>query len=116
MAQGLGGTHSSLPAGPSWLLEALLTAALMLLVLRVSVGAREKGIAAGLAVGAVVALEALVAGSLTGASMHPARSLGPAMVSGQLAGLWVYLTAPVAGALVAVGLSYLLGQPLQPTV
>lgn len=88
----------------------------MLLVLRASVGAREKGIAAGLAVGAVVALEALVAGSLTGASMNPARSLGPAMVSGQLARLWVYLTAPVAGALVAVGLSYLLGQPLQPTV
>ena len=90
---------------------ALLTAALMLLVLRVSVGGREKGITAGLAVGAMVALEALVAGPLTGASMNPARSLGPAVVSGQLADLWVYLTAPVAGALVAAGLSYLLEEP-----
>lgn len=111
VAQGLGGTHSVLPTGATWLLEALLTAALMLLVLRVSVGAREKGITAGLAVGAMVALEALVAGPLTGASMNPARSLGPAVVSGQLADLWVYLTAPVAGALVAVGLSYLLKEP-----
>ena len=111
VAQGLGGTHSILAPRPTWLLEVLLTAALMLLVLRVSVGAREKGITAGLAVGAMVALEALVAGPLTGASMNPARSLGPAVVSGQLADLWVYLTAPVAGALVAVGLSYLLTEP-----
>ena len=113
VAQGLGGTHSILPTGATWLLEMLLTAALMLLVLRVSVGAREKGITAGLAVGALVALEALVAGPLTGASMNPARSLGPAVVSGQLAGLWVYLTAPVAGALVAVALAKLLHEPGQ---
>jgi aquaporin Z len=115
IATGLGGTHSRLPTGATWLLEALLTAGLMLLVLRVAVGAREKGITAGLAVGAMVALEALVAGPLTGASMNPARSLGPAVVSGQLAGLWVYLTAPVAGALVAVGVAYLLAEPPPPT-
>lgn len=111
VAEGLGGTHSRLPTGTTWLLEAGLTAALMLLVLRVSAGAREKGITAGLAVGAMVALEALVAGPLTGASMNPARALGPAVVSGQLAGLWLYLTAPVAGALLAAGLGYLLAEP-----
>ena len=112
VATGLGATHSRLPTEATWLLEALLTAAVMLLILRVSAGAREKGITAGLAVGAMVALEALVAGPLTGASMNPVRSLGPAVVSGQLAGLWVYLTAPVAGALVAVGLGYLLEESL----
>jgi MIP family channel proteins len=115
IATGLGGTHSRLPTGATWFLEAALTVALMLLVLRVSVGAREKGITAGLAVGAMVALEALVAGPLTGASMNPVRSLGPAVVSGQLAGLWVYLTAPVGGALAAVALSYLLEEPNQPS-
>jgi aquaporin Z len=115
VAQGLGGTHSLLPPRPTWLLEALLTATLMLLVLRVSVNAREKGNTAALAVGALVALEALVAGPLTGASMNPARSLGPAVVSGQLAGLWIYLTAPVAGALAAVGLDYMLAAPPQTT-
>lgn len=104
----LGGTHPVVPAGSAWGLELLLTAGLMLVVLRVSSGAREKGITAGLAVGAMVALEALVAGPLTGASMNPARSLGPALVSGQVGGLWIYLTAPVAGALLAVGLARLL--------
>lgn len=112
VATGLGGTHSQLPTGATWLLEGLLTTILMLLVLRVSAGAREKGLTAGLAVGALVALEALVAGPLTGASMNPVRSLGPAVVSGQLAGLWVYLTAPVAGALVAAGLDHLLEAPM----
>ncbi|WP_207896014.1 aquaporin [Hymenobacter gummosus] len=61
----------------------------MLVVLRVSTGAKEKGITAGLVVGAVVALEALVAGPICGASMNPARSLAPALVNGQLQHLWV---------------------------
>lgn len=110
-AGGLGGTHPhpSLPPAATWTLELLLTAGLMLVILRVSAGAREKGITAGLAVGAAVALAALVAGPLTGASLNPARSLGPALLSGQLAGLWIYLTAPVAGAALAAALSRLLG-------
>lgn len=104
----LGGTQPTIPPGAAWLLEVLLTAGLLLVILRVSAGAREKGIIAGLAVGAVVALEALVAGPLTGASMNPARSLGPALVSGQLDNLWLYLTAPMAGAGLAAGLTRLL--------
>ena len=57
---------------------------------------------AGLAISATVALEALVAGPLTGASMNPARSLAPALLSGHMADWWVYVVGPVAGALLAV--------------
>lgn len=93
------------PAGPmyqSWLLEVLLTGGLMLVILSVTTGAAEKGVTAGLAIGGVVALEALFAGPVSGASMNPARSLGPALVSGQMGAVWLYLTAPVAGAALAV--------------
>lgn len=99
---GLGGT---LPAGSlwqSWVLELLLTAGLMFVVLSVSTGAKEKGITAGMAIGGVVALEALFAGPVSGASMNPARSLAPALVSGQLETLWLYLTAPMLGAILAI--------------
>lgn len=98
---------ATLPSGSqmqSWIYEFLLTAGLMYTVLSVSVGAKEKGITAGLAIGAVVGLEALFAGPICGASMNPARSLGPALVSGRIAELWIYLTAPVAGAIAAVPL------------
>lgn len=110
---GLGGTHPrpGLPPGAAWALELLLTAGLMGVVLRVSAGAREQGITAGLAVGAAVALAALVAGPLTGAALNPARALGPALLSGQLADLWLYLTAPLAGALLVGGLARRLGAP-----
>ncbi|MGH7428071.1 MAG: aquaporin, partial [Candidatus Methylomirabilaceae bacterium] len=91
---GLGGTSPAGPVYQSWVLEALLTAGLMFVILGVSTGAKEKGITAGLAIGSVVALEALFAGPVCGASMNPARSLGPALVSGQLGTLWVYLMAP----------------------
>ena len=80
----------------------MLTAGLMLVVLCVTTGAKEKGITAGLAIGSVVALEALFAGPICGASMNPARSLGPALISWQIGSLWLYLTAPVAGAAIAV--------------
>lgn len=98
----LGGTTPAGPEAQAWVLELLLTAGLMFVVLGVSTGAREKGITAGLAIGGVVALEALFAGPVSGASMNPARSLGPALVAGHLGGLWVYLTAPVVGAALAV--------------
>ncbi len=75
---------------------------LMVVILSVSTGSKEKGLLAGVAVGAVIALEALFAGPVSGASMNPARSLAPAVVAGRLEHLWVYLTAPVAGALAGV--------------
>src|SRR6266404_6158699 len=89
------------PAGPelqSFVLELLLTALLMFVILGVSTGAREKGITAGIAVGAVIGLEAMFAGPICGASMNPARSFGPALVSMHFQHLWIYLVAPVLGA------------------
>ncbi|HUR52490.1 MAG TPA: MIP family channel protein [Gemmataceae bacterium] len=96
---------ATLPAGDVWqsfTLEVFLTWFLMLAVLGVSTGAKEKGITAGIAVGAIIGLEAMFAGPICGASMNPARSLAPAVVSGNLTSLWIYLTAPVLGAAAAV--------------
>lgn len=98
----LGATQPSGAIFQSFVLEFLLTALLMFVILGVSTGAREKGITAGIVVGSVIALEAMFAGPICGASMNPARSLGPAIVSGQLCGLWVYLVAPVLGAALGV--------------
>jgi aquaporin Z len=98
----LGGTS---PAGPplqSFALEVILALTLMFVILSVATGSKEKGVMAGVAVGAVIALGALFAGPICGASMNPARSLGPAVVAGRLAHLWIYLTAPVLGAALAV--------------
>ena len=89
----------------------LLTMILMFAILSVSVGAKEKGLTAGIVVGAVVALEAMFAGPICGASMNPARSLGPALVSGQLEHLYIYLLAPVLGALLAIPLWRLIHAP-----
>ena len=96
---------TTLPAGTvtqSFILEVVLTFILMLTILSVSTGAKEKGITAGLAIGAVIGLEAMFAGPICGASMNPARSLAPAVVSGHLESLWLYLAAPVLGALLAI--------------
>jgi MIP family channel proteins len=96
---------ATLPAGDavqSFVLEAILTFILMFVILSVSSGPKEKGLMAGIAVGAVIALEALFAGPISGASMNPARSLAPALVSLRLDYLWIYLTAPVLGALASV--------------
>lgn len=83
-------------------IEATLSAVLMFVVMGVSTGAKEKSITAGLAVGATIAMEALVAGPLTKASMNPARSLGPAIVSQAsepISLLWLYILAPLGGAI-----------------
>jgi aquaporin NIP len=96
---------ATLPAGSdlqSFILEIVLTFFLMLTILNVSNGAKEKGITAGIAVGAVIALEAMFAGPICGASMNPARSLAPALVSGHFEHLWIYLTAPPIGACAAM--------------
>jgi aquaporin Z len=98
---------ATIPAGSAWqsfALEAVLTGLLMLVILNVSTGPKETGILAGIAVGGVIGLEAMFAGPICGASMNPARSLAPAIVSANLSSLWVYLTAPVLGAAVAVPL------------
>lgn len=100
-SEGLGGTTPSGPAMQSFALEAILTFYLMFVILCVASGSKEKGIMAGCAVGAVVGLEAMFAGPVSGASMNPARSLGPAVVSLNFADLWVYLTAPLVGAFFA---------------
>jgi aquaporin NIP len=95
---------ATLPAGPamqSFVLEVVLTFLLMLVILSVSTGAKEKGITAGIAIGAVIGLEAMFAGPICGASMNPARSISPAVVSGHLDHLWLYLAGPVLGALLA---------------
>ncbi len=105
----LGTTLPAGGAGQSFGLELVLTAILMLVIFRVSEGAKETRWMAGMVVGAVVGLEAIFAGPACGASMNPARSLAPAVVSGHLEFLWVYLLAPVLGALVAVGLNRMLG-------
>lgn len=96
----------TVPAGAalqSFVLEAILTFILMFVILSVSTGAKEKGLMAGVAIGAVIGLEALFAGPISGASMNPARSLAPALMSGQVQELWIYLLAPTLGAIVAVG-------------
>lgn len=96
---------ATLPAG-SWLqslvLEIVLTFMLMLVILNVSQGAKEKGITAGIVIGGVVGLEAMFAGPICGASMNPARSITPAVISDNLQHLWLYIVGPVAGAVLAV--------------
>jgi len=102
---------ATLPAGlpmQSFVLEIILSAILMFVILNVSHGAKEKGITAGIVVGSVIALEALFAGPICGASMNPARSLAPAIVSGNLQHLWIYLVAPVIGMIVVIPLFRLL--------
>ena len=85
----------------SFVLEAILTYLLMMVILQVSQGSKEVGVLAGIAIGATIGLEAMFAGPICGASMNPARSLAPAIVSGNLNALWVYLIAPVIGAIAA---------------
>lgn len=93
------------PAGTplqSFVLEAVLTFLLMLVILSVSTGAKEKGITAGIAIGSVIGLGAMFAGPICGASMNPARSISPAIVSGHTEHLWIYIAGPVLGALLAI--------------
>jgi len=99
----LGATIPAGNASQSFFLETIMTFVLMFVVLGVSTGAREKGLLAGVAVGGAVALGALFGGPVSGASMNPARSLAPALVSGHVHALWIYLTAPVLGSFLAVG-------------
>lgn len=93
------------PSGSEWqsfVLEVIMTFILMLVILRVSTGAKEKGITAGIVIGGTVWFLVLFGGPVSGTSLNPARSLAPALVSGNFNALWIYLTAPFLGALAAV--------------
>lgn len=98
----LGATLPHGSAIQSFVLEAVLTFLLMFIILCVSTGPKEIGIMAGIAVGGVIGLEAMFAGPICGASMNPARSIAPALVSANLSHLWVYIAAPILGAVVSV--------------
>jgi aquaporin Z len=102
---------STIPVGSSmqsFILECILSFFLMLVIINVATGSKEQGLFAGIAIGAVVLLEAMFAGHISGASMNPARSLAPALVSGQLTFIWIYLTAPVLGMVTAVNVHKLI--------
>ena len=73
----------------------------MLVILSVATGSKEQGLFAGIAIGSVVLLEAIFGGPISGASMNPARSLAPAFVSGNVHQVWIYIMAPISGALLA---------------
>lgn len=98
------GITQPLPGGEmqSFILEVVMTFILMLIILRVSTGAKEKGITAGIVIGATVWLLVLFGGPISGASLNPTRSIAPAVISENLQNLWIYLTAPFAGTILAV--------------
>lgn len=96
---------ATLPAGTelqSFILEFILTFFLMLVIINVATGSKEQGMFAGLAIGSTVLLEAMFAGPVCGASMNPGRSISPAIVSGHIEHLWIYVVAPIAGAAFAI--------------
>ena len=98
----LGATLPAGSDGQSFVMEVILTAVLMFVILSVATGSKEQGMMAGIAIGGTVALEAMFAGPICGASMNPVRSIAPAVAGGHLGSLWVYVTAPVLGAVMAV--------------
>ncbi|HSH65196.1 MAG TPA: aquaporin, partial [Bacteroidia bacterium] len=96
---------STIPSGTplqSFVLEYILTFILMLVIMRVAKGGKEQGLFAGIAIGSVVLLEAMFAGPICGASMNPIRSIAPAVVSGCIQSIWIYILAPISGAISAV--------------
>jgi aquaporin Z len=116
----LGATRPSGSDSQSLVYEAILTFFLMVVILQVSIGAKEKGITAAVAIGATVGLEAMFAGPICGASMNPARSLGPAVFGPGLGSLWIYCLGPMLGALLAVPVHRILqwtraGSPRSPS-
>ncbi len=104
----LGATVPSVPLLSAFGLEVVLTFFLVYVILHVALTSRASNVLAGVAIGGTVALNSIFAGPLTGASMNPARSLAPALFSGQLGTLWLYVLAPLVGAAIAVGAFQLL--------
>lgn len=96
----LGATTPSVGAGSALVYEIVLTAFLMFVIMAVATDTRAVGAAAAIAIGGTVGLDALFGGPVTGASMNPARSFGPALASGEWREFWVYVVGPVLGATV----------------
>jgi MIP family channel proteins len=94
----LGATLPSVGAGSALVYELVLTAFLMFVIMAVATDTRAVGPAAAIAIGGTIGLDALVGGPVTGASMNPARSLGPALASGEWSDFWLYVVGPLAGA------------------
>lgn len=97
-AGGLGVTHATNGPIAGVITEAILTSILMFVIMAVATDTRAVGQAAAIAIGGTVGLEALFAGPVTGASMNPARSLGPAIVAGDYTDQWLYIVGPIVGA------------------
>lgn len=97
-----GMTTTTLITFKAILFEVIISFFLMFVIIHVSEGSKEQGLMAGVAVGFTVLLSSLYAGPVTGASMNPARSIGPAIASGHIQGQWIYLIAPVLGTTLAV--------------
>lgn len=94
----LGATIPSVGAGSALVYEVVMTAVLMFVIIAVATDTRAVGAAAAIAIGGAVGLDALFGGPVTGASMNPARSFGPALAAGEWQDFWLYVTGPVAGA------------------
>lgn len=97
----LGNTIPTAPPLISLAFEILLTFILMLIILLLSHGYKESGYAIAFIVGIIIWLEIKYAGPVSGASMNPARSFGPALISGNLNHMWLYITGPIAGSISA---------------
>lgn len=96
----------TVPSGTLWqafVMELVITFFLMFVIINVATGSKEEGILAGIAIGMTVMLAAIFAGPITGAGMNPARSLGPALMIGDLSYMWLYTLAPILGSALAVG-------------
>ena len=98
----LGATVPSVAVGTALVYEIVLTMFLMFVITAVATDTRAVGAAAAIAIGGTVALDALFGGPITGASMNPARSIGPALASGTWTDLWIYVVGPVIGAALGV--------------
>ena len=113
----LGATLPSVGTGSALVYEVLLTAFLMFVIMAVATDTRAVGAAAAIAIGGTVGLDALFGGPVTGASMNPARSFGPALVAGEWHDLWIYLVGPIAGAaLGALAYQLVRGEHVRPAL
>ena len=107
----------SVGAGSAVIYEAVMTAFLMFVIMAVATDTRAVGAGAAIAIGGTIGLDALFGGAVTGASMNPARSFGPALVAGHWHDYWIYLVGPLIGAAIgALAYQLLRGGPqIQPS-